>query len=172
MSGCLCQGVALRWGVAATLASVALHCATVAPANLQKCVGGFLLYKCWRIFLGIFLEDFFWALFPTKMRRKNPARKSAKKSGGSKIKIREKSVLPKAGPNNCALGGMGLANVISLFLLLLLLLLLADGAAAAAACRWCCDAGNEPQPPPPPKKLQWLKNWLKIIKTTGIPQSH
>ena len=33
------------------------------------------------------------------MRRKNPARKSAKKSGGSKIKIREKSVLPKAGPN-------------------------------------------------------------------------
>ena len=33
------------------------------------------------------------------MRRKNPARKSAKKSGGSKMKIREKSVLPKAGPN-------------------------------------------------------------------------
>ena len=33
------------------------------------------------------------------MRRKNPARKSAKKSGGSKIKIREKSVLPRAGPN-------------------------------------------------------------------------
>ena len=32
------------------------------------------------------------------MRRKNPARKSAKKSGGSKIKIREKSVLPKSGP--------------------------------------------------------------------------
>ena len=34
------------------------------------------------------------------MRRKNPARKSAKKSGGSKIKIRERSVLPKAGPKN------------------------------------------------------------------------
>ena len=33
------------------------------------------------------------------MRRKNPARKSAKKSGGPKMKIREKSVLPKAGPN-------------------------------------------------------------------------
>ena len=32
------------------------------------------------------------------MRRENPARKSAKKSGGSKIKIRQKSVLPKAGP--------------------------------------------------------------------------
>ena len=30
----------------------------VAPANLQKCVGGFLLYKIWRIFPGIFLEDF------------------------------------------------------------------------------------------------------------------
>ena len=63
---------------------------------------------CWRIFVVLNLEDFpgdfpggfFWALFPTKMRRKNPARKSAKKSGGSKIKIREKSVLPKAGPNN------------------------------------------------------------------------
>ena len=62
---------------------------------------------CWRIFVVLILEDFpgdfpggfFWALFPTKMRRKNPARKSAKKSGGSKLKIREKSVLPKAGPN-------------------------------------------------------------------------
>ena len=63
---------------------------------------------CWRIFVVQILEDFagdfpggfFWALFPTKMRRKNPARKSAKESGGSKIKIREKSVLPKAGPKN------------------------------------------------------------------------
>ena len=35
------------------------------------------------------------------MRRKNPARKSAKKSGGPKIKIREKSVLPKAGTKRC-----------------------------------------------------------------------
>ena len=50
--------------------------------------GGF----SWRIFLGT---------FPTKMRRKNPARKSAKKSGGPKIKIREKSVLPKSGPSIC-----------------------------------------------------------------------
>ena len=72
----------------------------VAPADLQKCVGGFLLHKIWRIFPGIFLEDFSGHFFPTKMRRKNPARKSAKKSGGSKIKIREKSVLPKAGPNS------------------------------------------------------------------------
>ena len=49
-------------------------------------------------FAGDFPGGFFWALFPTKMRGKNPARKSTKKSGGSKIKIREKSVLSKAGP--------------------------------------------------------------------------
>ena len=72
----------------------------LALGNLQKCVGGFLLYKFWRILPGIFLEDFSGHFFPLKMRRKNPARKSAKKSGGSKIKIREKSVLPKAGPKN------------------------------------------------------------------------
>ena len=61
---------------------------------------------CWRIVVVKILEDFpgdfpggfFWALFPIKIRRKNPARKSAKESGGSKIKIREKSALPKAGP--------------------------------------------------------------------------
>ena len=57
---------------------------------LRKCVGdfccvnfgGFCRGCCWRIFL---------ALFPTKMRRKNPR----EKSGGPKRKIREKSVLPK-----------------------------------------------------------------------------
>ena len=32
------------------------------------------------------------------MRRKNPTRQSARKSGGPKIKIREKSVLPKTDP--------------------------------------------------------------------------
>ena len=53
-----------------------------------------MLYTFWRILPGIFLEDFSGHF----SRRKNPARKSAKKSGGSKIKIREKSVLPKAGP--------------------------------------------------------------------------
>ena len=73
----------------------------VAPANRQKCVGGFLLYIQIVEFPGDFPGGFFRALFPTKMRRKNPARKSAKKSGGSKIKIREKSVLPKAGPKIC-----------------------------------------------------------------------
>ena len=37
-----------------------------APANLQKCVGGFLLYKFWRIFPGIFLDDFSGQFFPQK----------------------------------------------------------------------------------------------------------
>ena len=52
-------------------------------------------------FAGDFPGGFFWALFPTKLKRENPATKSAKKkSGGSKIKIcEEKSVLPKTGPN-------------------------------------------------------------------------
>ena len=54
--------------------------------------GGFSRGFSWRIFLGTFSHK--------KMRRKNPATKSAQKSGGSKIKIREKSVLPKAGPKN------------------------------------------------------------------------
>ena len=45
----------------------------------------------WRIFAGDFPGGFFRTLFPTKMRGKNPATKS----GGPKIKIREKSVLPK-----------------------------------------------------------------------------
>ena len=40
--------------------------ANLAPANLQKCVGGFLLYKFWRIFPGIFLEDFSGHFFPQK----------------------------------------------------------------------------------------------------------
>ena len=62
------------------------------------------MYKFWRIFPGIFLDDFSGHFsFPTKMRRINPARKIREKSGGSKIKIREKSVLPKAGPNNTLL---------------------------------------------------------------------
>ena len=33
------------------------------------------------------------------MRRKNPATRSPRNSGGSKIKTREKSVLPKTGPD-------------------------------------------------------------------------
>ena len=44
------------------------------------------------------MEDFSGYFFPTKMRRKNPARNSAKIIRRLKKKIREKSVLPKAGP--------------------------------------------------------------------------
>ena len=35
-------------------------------APLQKCVGGFLLYKFWRILPGIFLEEFSGHFFPQK----------------------------------------------------------------------------------------------------------
>ena len=70
---------------------------SVAPANLQKCVGGFLLYKFRRIFPGILMEDFSGHFFPQNA-EKNPVRKSAKRSGGPKAKIREKSVLPKTDP--------------------------------------------------------------------------
>ena len=58
---------------------------------------GFLLYKFWGILPGIFLEDFSGHFFPQN--EKNPATKSVKKSGGPKIKICEKSVLPKTDPN-------------------------------------------------------------------------
>ena len=54
--------------------------------------GGFCRGFSWRIFL-------FFTFPPRKMRRKNLAStKSAKKCGGPKIKIREKSVLPKIDP--------------------------------------------------------------------------
>ena len=47
-------------------------------APLQKCVWDFRCISSWRIFLGT---------FPTEERRTNPAKKSAKKSASSKIKI-------------------------------------------------------------------------------------
>ena len=49
--------------------------------------GGF----SWRIFWGTFSKEKTW--------RKNRARKSAEKSGGPNLKVREKSVLPKTSPN-------------------------------------------------------------------------
>ena len=81
---------------------------TISPAPLQKCVGdfrcinfgGFCRGFSWRIFLGTFSH---------KNEEKNPARKSAKKSGGPKIKIREKSVPPKTDqlkPINFSLPGL------------------------------------------------------------------
>ena len=68
------------------------------PGPSAEMCRGFLLDKFWRILPGIFLEDFSGHFFSAKMRRNNPARKSAKKSGGPKGKIREKSVLPKTDP--------------------------------------------------------------------------
>ena len=69
----------------------------IGPAPLRKCVGDFCLIFggfcrgfSWRIFLGT---------FPRKNEGKNPATRSAKKSGSSITKIREKSVLPRSGPN-------------------------------------------------------------------------
>ena len=68
---------------------------TCTMPSVRYCCSGQSAEMCRRIFCcinfgGFFLEDFpggfFWALFPTKMRRKNPARKSAKKSGGPNIK--------------------------------------------------------------------------------------
>ena len=64
-----------------------IPCAAICPwaifclGNLQKCVGGFLLYKFWRIFPGIFLEDFSGHFFPQKwgekIRRENPRKNPA-----------------------------------------------------------------------------------------------
>ena len=68
---------------------------------LCRNVSGIFVVKILEDFAGDLPGGFFWALFPTKMRRKNPATKSAKKSGSSKIEIREKSVLPKSDPKNC-----------------------------------------------------------------------
>ena len=56
--------------------------------------GGFSLGFSWRIFLGTFSHK-------NERKKKTSGEKiREKKSGGSKIKIREKSVLPKAGPKN------------------------------------------------------------------------
>ena len=65
---------------------------------LCRHVSGIFVVKNLEDFAGDFPGEFFWALFPTKMRRKNLATKSAKKSGGPKIKIHKKSVLPKTDP--------------------------------------------------------------------------
>ena len=59
-----------------------------------------MLYKFWRIFAGISWRIFLGTFFH-KNEDKPSARTSAKKSGGPKIKIGEKSVLPKPDPNNC-----------------------------------------------------------------------
>ena len=60
---------------------------------------GFMLSIIWRIFPGIVLEDFSGHLFPQEYDEKASATTSAKKSGGSEIKIRDKTVLPETDPN-------------------------------------------------------------------------
>ena len=71
----------------------------VGPAPPQKCVGDFCCVN-----FGGFRRGFSWRIFlgtlSHKNEEKNPARKSAKKSGGPKIKISEKSFPPKTDPNN------------------------------------------------------------------------
>ena len=68
------------------------------PAPLQKVVGDFCC-----ISFGGFCRGFSWRIFLGTFSHKNEEKKcgdkSAKKSGGSKIKICEKSVLPKSDPN-------------------------------------------------------------------------
>ena len=56
------------------------------PGPSAEMYRGFLLHNFWRILPGIFLEDFSGHFFPQKNRRRNPATRSAKKSGGPKIK--------------------------------------------------------------------------------------
>ena len=78
-----------------------------------KCCPGQSAEMCWRIFVVQILENFpgdfpggfFWALFPTKMRRKNPARKSAKKSGGPKKKSAKNPFCRKPALKNETLSG-------------------------------------------------------------------
>ena len=53
---------------------------------LSRNVSGIFVVQILEDFAGDFPGGFFWALFPTKMRRKNPATESAKKSGGPKQK--------------------------------------------------------------------------------------
>ena len=67
---------------------------------LCRNVSGIFVVQFLEDFAGDFPGGFFWH-FSHKNEEKNPATKSAKKSGGSKIKIREKSILPKIGPNYC-----------------------------------------------------------------------
>ena len=66
--------------------------------NLQKCVGGFLLCKIWRILPGILLEDFSGHFFPQKwgekIRRQNPRKKSGGPKKKNPRKIRSAKIRP------------------------------------------------------------------------------
>ena len=72
------------------------------PAPLQKCVADFVV-QLWEEFAGDSRGGIFWALFPTKMRRKDPATNSVKKSGSPpkrkrKIRSAKKPTLTLLGP--------------------------------------------------------------------------
>ena len=58
----------------------------ICPSQSAEACRRFFVVQILEDFLGDFPGGFFWALFLTKMRRKNPASKSAKKSGGPKQK--------------------------------------------------------------------------------------
>ena len=73
---------------------VTLH---VGLAPLQKCVGDFLWCKFWRNLPGVFLEVFYEHFFPQKW-GKWSGDDICEKSGGPRINIREKSILPKTSP--------------------------------------------------------------------------
>ena len=71
---------------------------SVGPAPLQKCVGVFVVHIL-EDFAGDFPGGFFWAIFPTQKRGEKIRRqKPRKKTGGPKIKVHEKSILPKTDP--------------------------------------------------------------------------
>ena len=75
------------------------------PAGLRKLrtVSGTLVVWFGRILTVIFLEDFSGHFLPQKSARKGFDETNLRKtnSGGSKIRIRETSVLPRTGPKNC-----------------------------------------------------------------------
>ena len=87
----------LCFKINAILGEVSQISCLLGTAPLQKCVGDFCC-----ISFGGFCRGFSWRIFEGTFSHKNEekksATKSAKKSGGSKIKVREKSVLPKSGP--------------------------------------------------------------------------
>ena len=55
------------------------------PGPFAEMCQGILMYKFWMILLEDFRGGLFWALFPTKSWRNNPATNSVEKSGGPNI---------------------------------------------------------------------------------------
>ena len=70
---------------------------------LCRNVSGIFVVPILEDFAGDFPGGFFWAPFPTKMRRKIPASEIREKIRRPQKKKREKSVLPKTDPNRWCL---------------------------------------------------------------------